>query len=326
LTKKIRKSSLKVNSLLVETIVWKYTLQIVLILEDANLALSDASPEIKILNIKDKVIKKVGQLIGHTSNVLGLIQLSDDELASCSVDRSIKIWNFKTGRLLKNLTGHTNTIFNLALLLKNRREILISCSGDKTIKVWNQTNGKLLKTLRGHKGKVYCVCSLPNGNLASGSLDETIRIWNLKTDENIITIKKPYDNSYSVFFLLLPESGHFASGETDSLIKIFNGTTGFLANSLIGHTDQITFLINLSARHLASSSDDRTVRVWDLLNGTCLETLRDHSNTVRSLALLKNGNLLSASLDRTLKIWNLTGVLTKTIKKLEYCKFTMKII
>ena len=41
--------------------------------------------------------------------------------------------------------------------------------------------GKSLQTLLGHSHYVFCVCFNPQGNLvASGSFDETVRIWDVK--------------------------------------------------------------------------------------------------------------------------------------------------
>ena len=50
---------------------------------------------------------------------------------------------------------------------------------DKTIKIWDTDTGSLIKTLTGHTDRVFSLAVLPNGFLASGSHDNTIKIWNI---------------------------------------------------------------------------------------------------------------------------------------------------
>ncbi|MFM6250725.1 MAG: WD40 repeat domain-containing protein, partial [Dolichospermum sp.] len=49
---------------------------------------------------------------------------------------------------------------------------------DKTIKIWDGRTGNLLRTLSGHSNWVWSVAWSPDGRtLASGSWDNTIKIW-----------------------------------------------------------------------------------------------------------------------------------------------------
>ena len=51
-------------------------------------------------------------------------------------------------------------------------------SWNKTIKIWNSNTGSLVYTLTGHTANVNTLTTLPNGNLASDSSDNTVKIWN----------------------------------------------------------------------------------------------------------------------------------------------------
>ena len=49
------------------------------------------------------------------------------------------------------------------------------------IKVWDLKAGKEIRTLNGHRGAVRCLALSPDGKrLYSGSLDNTIRVWDLE--------------------------------------------------------------------------------------------------------------------------------------------------
>ncbi|MFN9386747.1 MAG: hypothetical protein ACK6BU_07315, partial [Cyanobacteriota bacterium] len=45
------------------------------------------------------------------------------------------------------------------------------------IKLWDPASGLLQATLEGHSGWVYALAVLPDGRLASGSRDNTIKLW-----------------------------------------------------------------------------------------------------------------------------------------------------
>ena len=64
--------------------------------------------------------------------------------------------------------------------------------GNGIVKIWeNKNNFKCIKTLNKHKDNVYCMAFLPNGNLVTGSKDNTIKIWD-RMDTNTIFLWLPF--------------------------------------------------------------------------------------------------------------------------------------
>ncbi len=55
-------------------------------------------------------------------------------LASGSSDKTIKIWEVATGKVLRTLTGHSHSVNSVVYSPDGR--YLASGSGDKTIKIW----------------------------------------------------------------------------------------------------------------------------------------------------------------------------------------------
>ena len=64
-----------------------------------------------------------------------MILISNGLFASCSNDKTIKIWNQATTSLVKTLTGHTEAVRTLSLQKETGN--ILSGSEDKTIKIWN---------------------------------------------------------------------------------------------------------------------------------------------------------------------------------------------
>lgn len=71
-------------------------------------------------------------------------------------------------------------------------DILFSVAKDKVICAWFTANGERLGTYHGHQGAIWTVDISPNTKLlASGSADNTIRLWNPRTGENVKTWELP---------------------------------------------------------------------------------------------------------------------------------------
>jgi DNA-binding helix-hairpin-helix protein with protein kinase domain len=119
-------------------------------------------------------------LTGHSSSVWSVAYSPDGQtLASGSFDKTIKLWNIKTGKLLQTLKSHSSWVSSVAYSPDG--QTVASGSRDSTIKLWNIKTGNLLQTFTAHSSSVISVAYSPDGQtLASGSSDNTIKIWRLK--------------------------------------------------------------------------------------------------------------------------------------------------
>ena len=66
-------------------------------------------------------------------------------LASCSDDKTIKLWNVNTGENIRKFLGHNKAVWTIAIGSNN---ILASGGEDQTIKLWHLPTGECTKTLR----------------------------------------------------------------------------------------------------------------------------------------------------------------------------------
>jgi translation initiation factor 3 subunit I len=63
-------------------------------------------------------------------------------------------------------------------------DLLFSVAKDKVVGVWFAANGERLGTYQGHQGAIWTVDVSPNTILAAtGSADNSVRLWNVKTGE-----------------------------------------------------------------------------------------------------------------------------------------------
>ncbi len=70
------------------------------------------------------------------------IQLSPDGnlLASCSQDKTCKIWEIPSGKLVHTLRGHTSQVFSIEFSPDGK--FLASCGWDKAVKIWEISSGE----------------------------------------------------------------------------------------------------------------------------------------------------------------------------------------
>ena len=150
--------------------------------------------------------------------------------------------------------------------------------------------------------------------LASGSADNSIKIWNLGRQECEKTLTGHIDSVWSLCRLM---SGQLASGSgsLDKSIKIWDPTTGGCVATLQGHTYCVKSLLSHSSGYLLSSSDDCTIRVWDVDAHTSIWTINAHSNSVMRIIELRqmeeNGEggefsklVATCSYDGGIKVWD----------------------
>ena len=121
------------------------------------------------------------------------------------------------------------------------------------------TDGILEKTLSGHSNWVYSLAVLDNGLLASGSWDETTRIW----DENGVLMSTNAYDSLVISLANLP-NGDFLIGFSDGkiLIKNKNKVDSQEVTILSGHSKWVNCFAVFSNGDFASASNDNKIMIW----------------------------------------------------------------
>jgi WD40 repeat protein len=253
-------------------------------------------------------------LTGHESFVNDLAISPDGQhIISASADRTLKIWDILTGKLLRTLTGHTSFINHL--VLSPDGQWLVSASADKTIKIWDIDTGKLLRTLTGHSNYVNHLAIAPDGQtLVSTGADDTIKIWDLVSAHLKYTLSG--HTSFINIVAIAPDGQTLASGSADKTVKIWHLKTGKELYELTGHSSFInTLIFSPDGELLISGSADKTIKIWHLKTKKLLRTLSGHTGFINDLAISPDGKFLaSSSADKTIKIWDLaTGEVLHTL-------------
>ena len=176
-------------------------------------------------------------------------------------------------------------------------------------------NATPTNTLKDHISLVVSLAISPDGRtIASGSADETIKIWDAKSGKLLNTLPGHDKSVYSL--AISPDGKTLVSGGGDKAIEIWDLRTNERKKTLEGHDFSVfTVAVSPDSKTIASGSSDKTIKIWDLKTGKLENTLTGHSNWIRSLAFHPDSStLVSGSKDKTLKIWDLkTGKAKKTL-------------
>ena len=206
-------------------------------------------------------------ILGHTQSV----SFSSDSrtLVSSSGDKTVRLWDVKTGKPLKTLTGHTSNFKHVSFSPNNH--ILASIGRYKDeIRLWDVETGKHLKTLTGHKGWVNNVAFSLNGRLiASGGLDGTVRVWDVKTGKNIKTF-----TAYSPDNITFSPNGRLiAMNYYHHSARVWDVKTGKNIKTFMEHTRRVTSVsFSGNSSFIVSGGDDRIMQVWDIETGKNIKT------------------------------------------------------
>jgi platelet-activating factor acetylhydrolase IB subunit alpha len=214
-------------------------------------------------------------------------------LASCSVDLSVKLWNFEDNEYAcrKTLQGHDHSVSAVAWLPAG--DFLLSGSRDKSIKLWEVATGYCVRTFSGHDQWVRGLAVHPSGlTFVSASMDQSLRMWTIKTGELVRTLKD-HEHVVEVCVFSNPLADSFINASRIEEAKT-NGTpipqlNGLIpassaasssasASSAAASSSSAAAAPALGGQYLASGSRDRSVRIWEVSTGLCVKVLNAHDN------------------------------------------------
>jgi WD40 repeat protein len=205
--------------------------------------------------------------------VYGILAWSPDgqRLASAFEQRTVKVWDARTGNPILSLKGHTGVVRALSWSPDGMR--LASASPGPAgspvfpggeLRIWNVEEGQQAMILEGHVLGAHAMSWSPDGRrLAStGQSDPAVRVWDTRTGDEILTLEGHTRNLRPVSWS--PDGKHLASGsggkyqESKYLsgeVKVWDTDLGKEVLTLNGHTGLVTAVVwSPDGKRLASTA------------------------------------------------------------------------
>ena len=183
------------------------------------------------------------------------------------------------------------------------RQVAIRRSSD-----WQSGKVDTTNAFAGHTASVVSIAFSPDGQmLASGSLENTVRIWQVRTGQVLQTINTGYNTlwnlAYSPDGQMLAISGEDSNG--NPAIKLWTAYDGQIALTLNAPKARVrSMAFSPNGEMLASAGDDQAITIWRVRDGRILKTLSDPRSTVYSVAFSPDGKYLATgSADHVIRIY-----------------------
>ncbi len=155
-----------------------------------------------------------------------------------------------------------------------------------------------------HHNLIYAVAFSSDGRwLATGSRDNTARIWDCITGQEVARMT----HESTVQAIAFSPDGHWlATGSRDNMVRVWEVETGADEAQLMHRGMVMAVAFSPDGQWLATGSADNTVRIWEVETWQEIDRLA-HGGNVLTLAFSPDGNLLATgSADNTARVWNAT--------------------
>lgn len=121
---------------------------------------------------------------GHENWITAVTVLPDKRrMVTGSYDKTLRLWDLKTGVVLKKMEGHRNMVWGSTVSRDGR--LIASGDANGEVIVWHgETGESLTQPINAHTNLITSLDFSPDGTvLATGSFDRipTLKLWNTRT-------------------------------------------------------------------------------------------------------------------------------------------------
>lgn len=233
---------------------------------------------------------------------------------TCSKDKTAKLWDVSTGKLLTNFEGHTHSVY--ATAFSPDEKYIMTASEDNTAKLWDAMSGKIIGSINIERGiaNSYIPIFSPDGKqILAISNDPITRrsivsVYDAASCRLLFEIK---DHEGNVNTAVYSGSGKLITCLTDTGIpKIWNASTGKLMDSLSGFDAKAyARFFSPDGKMLLTISRKNKPMVWDLAAGKLVSSLVYNETDIESATFSPdNRKLVTCSKGKQPVIWDvITG-------------------
>jgi WD40 repeat protein len=181
---------------------------------------------------------------------------------------------------------------------------------DGTVRQWGAPRGEPLSTFRSHRGGLTSVAfSLDSLTFATGSVDRTARLWDIKGQ-----LKSTLDQKEAITALSFsPDGRDIATASKDRTVKLWEVATGKERGTFTDYKGEIlavTFSADGNKLFTAGGLNSPPpafgeLKCWDTVKKNETWKASGHTDVIAAVAAAPDGSLVaSGGLDGTARLWD----------------------
>jgi WD40 repeat protein len=251
------------------------------------------------------------ELPAESGGVWAVSFLSGDRIITGMEDGTIKLWNHRTGAILRTLEPRLDGNIWTTDVSPDER-FLVVASDEQSVPFWNLQTFRPAGLSFTHPTSVKSAAFSPVGTLlATGDRASTVRVWDWEL-QIPVELKGHRGTVHALAFS--PDGKRLASAGSDGMVRVWDmkeidwdrrDASGRPMEMAEHHGPVYGVAFSPDGARIATGGWDRTVRIWDAFNGVLLKTIPAHKDNVYSVSFGGNGKwVASASADGFVKVWD----------------------
>eukprot|EP00002_Diphylleia_rotans_P038783 TRINITY_DN8862_c0_g1_i7.p1 TRINITY_DN8862_c0_g1~~TRINITY_DN8862_c0_g1_i7.p1 ORF type:complete len:1022 (-),score=113.12 TRINITY_DN8862_c0_g1_i7:2007-5072(-) len=225
------------------------------------------------------------------------------KILTCDKTKNACVRDVSTGKMLKELSGHTSTVINAGFIKK--LDCFITCGADSTIGCYdiNCTRTKVIET---EDPQISYLWMEATDVLATGDTKGVLRFWDVKEGYATRPRVKCHDD-WIMDIIQIPEYNLIVTGSLDKTIKIWDSKS---YSSIISHRAHNLGVTSLTystfATLLFSCGSERDIFAWNPGKRGVVHKMSGHDKaTVGVFSKEGSPELISADVTGCIKIWDI---------------------
>jgi WD40 repeat protein len=275
---------------------------------------------------KDAALLATGSSDGRYAN--GVLKAG----ARCLGPGAVRLWDARTGRLLRRLGDRAEQVMAVALSPDGRRVAGGggNAAGSGVVRLWDTATGTEVWSKEDHTAQVLVIAYAPDGSVVTAAADGLVKFRDPATGTVRQTLAGHGGGVTSLAFSV--DGALLACGEGHGATRLWEARTGRLLRTCkptlvqaatAAHDPSHRFLTSIAltpdGRTLVTNAAgvgaffDEPVRFWDAQTGELKKEFADKGHGAQPVALSPDGSILAAG-GKSVKLWDMrTGKLVREL-------------
>jgi WD40 repeat protein len=279
---------------------------------DGATGTQEAAPEQSAAPAKPVEWQTVSILKGHARKVCRAALSPDGKWAvTASDDRTARVWEALTGKLVAELQGHRNRV-NYAAFSPDGM-LVVTASDDGRARLWEARTGRAVAELKPH-GKITAIgrqpvvsaAFTPDGKLvATASNDGKVRLWKVTTGQ--IEAELSGADAFAVRAVCSPGGDRLVRLDKDRKGRVRDVQTGKLWEAMGERAGSLRDLaFSVGGKKAITAHNDGVARIWHVETGKIARVLHvSDIDPLRAVAFHPNGRwVATVTVSKKVKVWN----------------------